>query len=108
MPRRHDARQGEHTGFVMKRMHELPEYWNDYAGGPLAATDNPKTGLPAGEIESLTAALTHAPEGFHVHAKVAKLLEQRVEMGAGKRPIDYGFAELLAMRRCCERVRRFG
>jgi len=25
-----------------------------------------------------------------------KLLEQRAEMGRGKRPIDFGFAELLA------------
>ena len=86
----------EQTGFVMKRMHELPEYWAPYCGGPLAADDQPRTGLPASEIESLTTALTHSPEGFHVHSKVAKLLEQRQEMGAGKRPIDYGFAELLA------------
>ncbi len=37
-----------------------------------------------------------APDGFHVHAKVKKLLEQRREMGAGKRPVDYGMAEALA------------
>jgi 2-oxoglutarate dehydrogenase E1 component len=91
----HDA-QHEHTGFVMKRMHELPEYWAPYAGGPLAADDQPRTGLPASEITDLTAALTRSPEGFHVHPKVTKLLEQRVEMGNGKRPIDYGYAELLA------------
>ena len=92
----HDENHGEHTGFVMKRMHELPKYWDAYCGGALAPEDNPSTGLPASEIESLTEALTRAPEGFHVHPKVAKLLEQRAEMGAGKRPIDYGYAELLA------------
>ncbi|HEX4156760.1 MAG TPA: 2-oxoglutarate dehydrogenase E1 component [Acidobacteriaceae bacterium] len=86
----------EHSAFVVKRMHELPEYWDRYAGGALAADDDPVTGLDGGEIGALTAALTTAPEGFHVHPKVAKLLEQRAEMGAGKRPIDYGFAELLA------------
>ena len=91
----HDAHH-EKTGFVMKRMHELPTYWDPYAGGALAEDDQPATGLPAPEIESLTAALTRTPEGFHVHPKVVKLLEQRQEMGAGKRPIDYGFAELLA------------
>ncbi|MGH9640860.1 MAG: 2-oxoglutarate dehydrogenase E1 component, partial [Terriglobales bacterium] len=37
-----------------------------------------------------------APEGFHVHPKLKKLLEQRREMGHGKRPIDYGMAEALA------------
>ena len=92
----HDEKHDEHAGFVMKRMHSLPEYWTPYCGGPLAPDDTPRTGLDAPEIESLTAALTRAPEGFHVHPKVAKLLEQRAEMGAGKRPVDYGFAELLA------------
>ena len=38
----------------------------------------------------------HLPEGFHIHPKVKKLLEQRAEMGAGKRPVDYGMAEALA------------
>ena len=80
----------------MKRMHELPAYWAPYSGGALAVDDQPRTGLPAAEIQALTAALTRSPEGFHVHPKVAKLLEQRTEMGAGKRPVDYGFAELLA------------
>jgi 2-oxoglutarate dehydrogenase E1 component len=36
------------------------------------------------------------PEGFHIHPKIAKLLEQRAEMGYGKRAVDYGFAEMLA------------
>ncbi len=92
----HDARQAEPGGFVMKRMHELPSYWAPFCGGPLAADDNPGTGLDATQVEALSAALTRAPDGFHVHPKVAKLLEQRAEMGTGKRPIDYGYAELLA------------
>ena len=44
----------------------------------------------------LAAHLTTAPEDFHVHPKVKKLLEQRAEMGEGKRPVDYGMAEALA------------
>ncbi len=80
----------------MKRLHSLPAYWDNYAGGPLSPDDNPVTGLDATEISALTNKLTHAPEGFHVHPKVAKLLEQRSEMGNNKRTIDYGFAELLA------------
>ncbi len=85
-----------HASFVVKRMHELPVYWSPYCGGALAPEDQPKTGLDAETIHELTAALTRAPEGFHVHPKVSKLLEQRLEMGTGKRAIDYGFAELLA------------
>jgi 2-oxoglutarate dehydrogenase E1 component len=78
------------------QMHTLPDYWAPYAGGHLLASDNPVTGLDATEIASLTKALTTAPDGFHVHPKVQKLLEQRVEMGNGKKPMDYGMAELLA------------
>jgi 2-oxoglutarate dehydrogenase E1 component len=36
------------------------------------------------------------PVDFHIHPKVKKLLEQRAEMGSGKRPVDYGMAEALA------------
>jgi len=77
-------------------MRELPDYWKPFYGGPLRATDNPRTGLDAPEIAALTTALTTAPAGFNIHPKVAKLLEQRIEMGTGKKPIDYGMAELLA------------
>ncbi len=87
---------GGFGSFVMKRLHSLPDYWNNYCGGPLSPNDNPITGLDAAEISALTHKLTHAPDGFHVHPKVAKLLEQRSEMGNNRRPIDYGFAELLA------------
>ncbi len=92
-----DAKDAKKShAFVMKRLHELPDYWNNFAGGPLSPDDNPITSLDATEISALTAKLTTAPDGFHVHPKVEKLLAQRIEMGNDKRPIDYGFAELLA------------
>jgi len=40
--------------------------------------------------------LSTAPQGFHVHPKIKRLLEQRGEMAHGKRPVDYGMAEALA------------
>jgi 2-oxoglutarate dehydrogenase E1 component len=86
------ATQADHK----PKMHSLPEYWTPYYGGPLREDDAPHTGIDAEEIASLTTRLTSAPEGFHLHPKVAKLLEQRVEMGNGRKPIDYGMAELLA------------
>jgi 2-oxoglutarate dehydrogenase E1 component len=78
------------------KSHSLPEYWEPFYGGPLRADDNPITGIGADRIAELTTALTTAPAGFHIHPKVAKLLEQRVDMGRGLKPIDYGMAELLA------------
>jgi 2-oxoglutarate dehydrogenase E1 component len=75
----------------------LPDYWDRYRGGYLTAADEAvTTGVGGEEIVALTAGLTAYPEGFHVHPKVKKLYEQRLEMAAGKRPFDYGMAELLA------------
>jgi 2-oxoglutarate dehydrogenase E1 component len=77
-------------------MRELPKYWNNYYGGIYRPEYEVETGLSSDELSELTARLTTYPEGFHIHPKVKKLLEQRAEMGTGKRPVDYGMAEALA------------
>jgi len=77
-------------------MRELPPYWNNYYGGLYKPEFEVETGLAPEEISELTARLTTYPEDFHIHPKVKKLLEQRAEMGVGKRPVDYGMAEALA------------
>ena len=60
------------------------------------------TGLSAEELNEITARLTTYPADFHIHPKVKKLLEQRAEMGTGKRLVDYGMAEALALRQPSE------
>ena len=55
-----------------------------------------ETAVPADQLREITERLTTYPEDFHIHPKVKKLLEQRAEMGTGKRPVDYGMAEALA------------
>src|SRR6202051_2774910 len=77
-------------------MRELPKYWNNYFGGAYRPEYEVETGLSPEEISALTTRLTTYPDGFHIHPKVKKLLEQRAEMGRGKRPVDYGMAEALA------------
>jgi 2-oxoglutarate dehydrogenase E1 component len=77
-------------------LRELPKYWDKYFGGLHRDEYEVETGLPSEELAELTTRLTTYPEGFHIHPKVKKLLEQRAEMGAGKRPVDYGMAEALA------------
>ena len=52
--------------------------------------------MPPQELARSRERLTAYPEGFHIHPKIKKLLEQRAEMGNGKRPLDYGMAEALA------------
>ncbi len=76
---------------------QLPEYWSAYHRGRFKPEYEADTGLAPEKLAEITDALVRVPQGFHVHPKIAKLLEQRAEMGHGKRPVDYGFAEALAM-----------
>ncbi|MBI4467377.1 MAG: 2-oxoglutarate dehydrogenase E1 component [Acidobacteria bacterium] len=77
-------------------LYRLPAYWDNYQGGPYDPAYEVDTGLSAEELGEITAALVRYPEGFHIHPKVKRLLEQRAEMGRGKRPVDFGMAEALA------------
>jgi len=77
-------------------MRQLPSYWAPYHGGTYNPADEVDTGLPAAELQRITDGLTQYPADFHIHPKVQKMLEQRHEMGYGKKPLDYGMAEALA------------
>ncbi len=74
----------------------LPAYWDRFPGGCWKPEHEVKTGLSADQIGKLTGPLTSWPADFHIHEKIRKLLEQRAEMGHGKRPFDYGMAEAMA------------
>src|ERR1700683_1599043 len=77
-------------------LRDLPSYWDQYYGGLHKPEFEVETGLSEAELADLSSHLSTYPEGFHIHPKVKKLLEQRAEMGTGKRPVDYGMAEALA------------
>src|SRR5438309_6693872 len=77
-------------------LRELPKYWDEFKGGRYKPQYEVDTGLTGEELRALTERLIAYPEGFHIHSKVKKLLEQRGEMGTGKRAVDYGMAEALA------------
>lgn len=78
------------------KLAQLPDYWNPYHGGTLLPADEVLTGLPVERVAELARLTTVVPDGFHIHPKVKKLFEQRLEMADGKRPFDYGMAELTA------------
>jgi len=78
-------------------LRKLPDYWSPYKGGKYDPAYEVDTGLTREKLAELTDGLVRVPAGFHLHPKIAKLLEQRKEMGHGKRAIDYGFAEALAL-----------
>ncbi len=75
---------------------QLPPYWSRYKGGCHDASYEVDTGVPLETLREIASVLNSWPEGFHVHVKVKRLLEQRAEMAAGKRRLDYGSAESLA------------
>jgi 2-oxoglutarate dehydrogenase E1 component len=77
-------------------MRELPAYWNRFRGGKYNPSLEVDTGIAQPELTAIGEALVKYPDGFHIHPKVKKLLEQRLEMARGKRAIDFGMAEALA------------
>jgi 2-oxoglutarate dehydrogenase E1 component len=79
------------------KLSKLPDYWKPYHGGKLTEADAQlTTGISADRVLELSRLSTDYPASFHIHPKIQKLYEQRVEMGEGKRLFDYGAAELLA------------
>ncbi|HYL14947.1 MAG TPA: 2-oxoglutarate dehydrogenase E1 component [Terriglobales bacterium] len=77
-------------------LRQLPSYWDNYKGGRYKPEYAVNTGISREEVAQVTARLVSYPDDFHIHPKVKKLLEQRSEMGTGKRPVDFGMAEALA------------
>ena len=77
-------------------MRKLPRYWGKFRGGRYDASLEVDTGLDAQAIAAIGEGVVSYPDGFHIHPKVKKLLEQRLEMAQGKRAIDFGMAEALA------------
>ena len=54
------------------------------------------TTVPLKELQRLAKRLTTLPEGFTLHSRVKKIVEDRAAMGEGKLPVDWGMAENLA------------
>jgi 2-oxoglutarate dehydrogenase E1 component len=77
-------------------MRRLPRYWGAFQGGRYDASFEVATAVAEEVLTPVGEALVSYPPGFHVHAKVKKLLEQRLEMARGRRAIDFGMAEALA------------
>jgi 2-oxoglutarate dehydrogenase E1 component len=59
-------------------------------------TASASTQVPPDVLLELNQQLTKIPEGFQLHPRVAKILEERIAMAADEMPSDWGFAETLA------------
>ncbi|OBS08381.1 2-oxoglutarate dehydrogenase E1 component [Acidihalobacter prosperus] len=68
--------------------------WRRYVEADPA--EDPPTALPLERLQALSEALQKLPEGFALHPRVAKIMDDRRKMAAGALAIDWGFAETLA------------
>ncbi len=71
--------------------------WAGYRGGPLDAAHDVETAVAPEVLAHVARHLTEVPPGFRAHPKVAKILEGRAQMAAGRRGVDWGMAEALAL-----------
>jgi 2-oxoglutarate dehydrogenase E1 component len=74
--------------------HKYAVDWTPYMG---THWNHPvETGIPAADIQRLTAKFTTLPEDFTPHNTVKRMLANRIAMAEGTQPIDWGMAETLA------------
>jgi 2-oxoglutarate dehydrogenase E1 component len=71
--------------------------WQNYRGGPDRDVPEADTAVARERLAEVALKLSQVPQGFTPHPKVVRLLEQRREMSEGKRALDWGMAELLAL-----------
>ncbi len=70
--------------------------WEGYVGGRDDTTPEVDTGVPVERLAELMRAQNAFPEGFKTHPKLARLLNTKLEMAGGKRPLDWAAGEMLA------------
>ena len=88
-----EATRGQH--FVPPN-YSMQGLWAGYVGGPDTASAEVPTTVAPERLRDLIEAGTRVPAGFQVHPKLERLLDIRREMAEGKRPLDWGTAELAA------------
>ena len=88
--------RGEQVADVViePRTNEYAARWHDFDH-----VDEPcdvDTAVPLEKIRALSDVLTTLPQGFQLHNRVKRIVEDRRKMAMGKIPVDWGFAETMA------------
>ncbi|WP_300439739.1 2-oxoglutarate dehydrogenase E1 component [Zoogloea sp.] len=73
---------------------QFSQDWGPYVNKKY--TDKCDSKVPMAELKRLSKALTTTPEGFVLHSRVQKIIDDRKAMGEGKLPLDWGMGENLA------------
>jgi len=70
--------------------------WTGYHGGLEEGIADTDTSIDSTMAKQILEQLAHVPEDFKINSKLKRLVAQRQEMAAGKRPLDWSTAEALA------------
>ncbi len=70
--------------------------WEQYVGGPDIDVPPADTRIGQATVDAVREAMTTVPEGFTLHRKLERFIEELDEMGRGKAPVSWAFAEHLA------------
>jgi 2-oxoglutarate dehydrogenase E1 component len=77
--------------YVDRQMFEL---WSHYKVATL--DDDVDTSFPRDRLIELLTTANTIPEGFHAHRKIKRLIQQRMEIIRGDRPVDWAVGEQAA------------
>lgn len=78
------------------RPQDMEGLWKPYTGGAEAAIPDVQTGVPRDRLSKLLMKLTEQPEGYTLHPKLQRWMENRVQQAMGEKPLDWAAAEGLA------------
>ena len=76
------------------RRNQFAARWHDF--DHIDRPSDVDTAVPLEKIQALSEKLTTLPDGFQLHNRVKRIVEDRRKMAAGKIPMDWGFAETMA------------
>ncbi|HKQ48292.1 MAG TPA: 2-oxoglutarate dehydrogenase E1 component [Phycisphaerae bacterium] len=71
--------------------------WAGYRGGPEAQVDDVDTSVDRKRLTDLLRRLNNVPDGFQRHPMLDRFVKKREDMAAGKIPLDWSAAEVLAL-----------
>ena len=75
----------------------LEGLWSGYYGGKERSDDEADTSVPEAILTEIIRNTASVPESFHLHRKLKRVLESRVDAANGNRPVDWATAELAAL-----------
>ena len=78
------------------RTNEHAAQWRDFVHSNSELVSLIETGVRTEEINALAAKMSWLPEGFTLHPRVKKIIDDREKMVGGELPLDWGFCELAA------------